>query len=135
MRSNGVKTRGKKGAVTARSQRPTVCPMAVAEVLLGVGIANAFVALYWIRITEELGKEGRVKMREMAMKHRVFLIAVLLLQSSTFAMDFAGGTGEPNDPYKIATAEQLPAIGSDPGFLDMHIERGGGRLQRSMTMP
>jgi hypothetical protein len=28
------------------------------------------------------------------------------------AAEFAGGTGEPNDPYQIATAEQLIAIGS-----------------------
>ena len=31
-----------------------------------------------------------------------------------------GGTGEPNDPYQIATAEQLIAIGSDPNLLDKH---------------
>jgi hypothetical protein len=34
--------------------------------------------------------------------------------------DFAGGTGEPNDPYQIATAEQLVSIGSDPNLLDKH---------------
>jgi hypothetical protein len=33
---------------------------------------------------------------------------------------FAGGTGQPNDPYQIATAEQLISIGSDPGLLDKH---------------
>ncbi len=33
---------------------------------------------------------------------------------------FAGGTGEPNDPYQIATAEQLVSIGSDPNRLDKH---------------
>ena len=33
---------------------------------------------------------------------------------------FAGGTGEPNDPYQIATAEQLISIGSDPNLLDKH---------------
>jgi hypothetical protein len=32
------------------------------------------------------------------------------------AIEFAGGTGEPNDPYQIATAEQLIAIGSDPNL-------------------
>jgi hypothetical protein len=36
------------------------------------------------------------------------------------AVEFAGGTGDPNDPYQIATAEQLVAIGSDPGLLDRH---------------
>jgi hypothetical protein len=38
----------------------------------------------------------------------------------TCAYDFAGGTGEPNDPYQIATAEQLVSIGSDPNLLDKH---------------
>jgi len=36
------------------------------------------------------------------------------------AVDFAGGTGEPNDPYQIATASQLVSIGSDPNLLDKH---------------
>ena len=34
--------------------------------------------------------------------------------------DFAGGTGEPNDPFRIATAEQLTSIGSDPNLLSKH---------------
>ena len=38
----------------------------------------------------------------------------------TLGVEFAGGTGEPNDPYQIATAEQLIAIGSDPNLLDKH---------------
>ncbi|HOV77792.1 MAG TPA: hypothetical protein PLS24_07170, partial [Sedimentisphaerales bacterium] len=36
------------------------------------------------------------------------------------AVKFAGGTGEPNDPYQIATAEQLIAIGSDPNLARSH---------------
>jgi hypothetical protein len=36
----------------------------------------------------------------------------------TSAATFAGGTGEPNDPYQIATAEQLLAIGSNTNLLD-----------------
>ena len=35
---------------------------------------------------------------------------------------FAGGTGEPNDPFQIATAEQLTSIGSDPNLLSKHFE-------------
>jgi hypothetical protein len=34
------------------------------------------------------------------------------------AVEFAGGTGEPNDPYQIATAAQLLGIGSDPNLLN-----------------
>ena len=33
---------------------------------------------------------------------------------------FDGGTGEPNDPYQIAKAEQLISIGSDPNLLSRH---------------
>jgi hypothetical protein len=33
---------------------------------------------------------------------------------------FAGGTGEPGDPYQIATAQQLIAVGQDPNLLDKH---------------
>jgi len=36
------------------------------------------------------------------------------------AVDFAGGTGEPDDPYQIATAEQLIALGQDPNLYDKH---------------
>jgi hypothetical protein len=31
-----------------------------------------------------------------------------------------GGSGTQDDPYQIATADELIAIGSDPGFLDKH---------------
>ena len=57
-------------------------------------------------------------MCETAKKQGIVLLVFLMLQSSAAAVDFAGGTGEPNDPYQIATAEQLLAIGSDRGFLD-----------------
>lgn len=51
----------------------------------------------------------------------VCLIAVLLcFCATTGAVEFAGGTGEPNNPYQIATAEQLIGIGSDPNLLDKH---------------
>jgi hypothetical protein len=36
------------------------------------------------------------------------------------AYGFAGGTGEPNDPYQIATADDLLSIGSDRELLDKH---------------
>ena len=37
-----------------------------------------------------------------------------------FGVEFAGGTGEPNDPYQIATAEQLIGFGADGDLLDKH---------------
>jgi len=42
-------------------------------------------------------------------------VALLLLAicTTTAAVDFAGGTGQWDDPYRIATAEQLLSIGSD----------------------
>ena len=50
----------------------------------------------------------------------IFLIAAMVSGEGVWAADFAGGTGEPNDPYQIATAEQLCSIGSDPNLLDKH---------------
>ena len=34
------------------------------------------------------------------------------------AAQFAGGTGSANDPYQIATADQLNCIGSNPNYVD-----------------
>ncbi|MEN6428055.1 MAG: GLUG motif-containing protein [Phycisphaerales bacterium] len=53
---------------------------------------------------------------------QVRAVSLLLLSSipSVRAYAFAGGTGEPNAPYQIATAEQLISIGSDPNLLDKH---------------
>lgn len=45
-------------------------------------------------------------------------VGLLVLGGSAQAQPFAGGTGEAGDPYEIATAEQLVAIGSDPNLLD-----------------
>ncbi len=51
----------------------------------------------------------------------VLLAALSLGYSVTgWAAEFAGGTGEPNDPFQIATAEQLIAIGSDPNLAKSH---------------
>jgi hypothetical protein len=36
------------------------------------------------------------------------------------AVEFAGGTGEPNDPYQIATAKQLLSIDKDKALLQKH---------------
>ncbi|MBP7052226.1 MAG: hypothetical protein KBE65_14535 [Phycisphaerae bacterium] len=54
------------------------------------------------------------------MRSAVCLFAFFLLANVLAAAQFAGGTGEPNDPYRIATAEQLCSIGSDPNLLDRH---------------
>ncbi len=43
-------------------------------------------------------------------------IAMIWSGAVAQAYEFAGGTGEPNDPYQIATAEQLLSIGSDPNL-------------------
>ncbi|MEN6576708.1 MAG: GLUG motif-containing protein [Phycisphaerales bacterium] len=50
----------------------------------------------------------------------VCMLCACLLTDALPAAEFAGGTGEPNDPYQIGTAEQLVSIGSDPNLLDKH---------------
>jgi len=59
-------------------------------------------------------------MSEISKKSVIILIICLILQSSTLSAEFAGGTGEPNDPYQIATAEQLISIGLDYALLHKH---------------
>ncbi len=50
-----------------------------------------------------------------------FLIAVVLsLCTIARPTEFAGGTGEPNDPYQIATAEQLDTLGKQPELWGEH---------------
>jgi hypothetical protein len=46
------------------------------------------------------------------------ILFVLLMSSLGQALEFAGGSGDPNDPYQIATADQLMAMGEDPNLLD-----------------
>jgi hypothetical protein len=55
----------------------------------------------------------------------MILLAVLAapgLCTPVRAVDFAAGTGEPNDPYQIATAEQLDGVGADPTSWDKHFQ-------------
>jgi The GLUG motif len=47
-------------------------------------------------------------------------MCVLGLCGTAAGADFAGGTGESNDPYQIATAEQLIAMGRDADLYDKH---------------
>jgi len=47
------------------------------------------------------------------------LIAVCLV-SLTAQAKYSGGTGEPNDPYQIATAEDLMLLGESPDDYDKH---------------
>ncbi len=54
---------------------------------------------------------------------RTFRYGVLLVASfvwSAAAAEFAGGTGDPADPYRIATVEQLVSIGDDADLLSKH---------------
>ncbi|MEN6337968.1 MAG: hypothetical protein ABFE01_27250, partial [Phycisphaerales bacterium] len=51
---------------------------------------------------------------------RATMIFILGASLPAWAHSFAGGTGEPNDPYQITTAEQLVSIGSDPNLLRKH---------------
>ncbi len=47
-------------------------------------------------------------------------VIALGLCPSGWAVEFAGGTGEPDNPHQIATAEQLIAIGSERSLLNRH---------------
>ena len=47
------------------------------------------------------------------------LVVVCLVSFPTYAK-YSGGTGEPNDPYQIATAEDLMLLGDSPEDYDKH---------------
>jgi len=67
------------------------------------------------RPCEWAGNRG-CDLRSANMKRRmirfVSLWAIVLSTSLNVQAQFAGGTGEPNDPYLIATAEQFLAVDS-----------------------
>jgi hypothetical protein len=48
------------------------------------------------------------------------LVLGLAVSAPAWGVEFAGGTGEPNNPYQIATAAQLIAIGSSPDLPRKH---------------
>jgi hypothetical protein len=55
------------------------------------------------------------------MKVQIFtLVCVLLIASGVTVGKYSGGTGEPNDPYRIATANDLNDIGNHPGDWGSH---------------
>jgi hypothetical protein len=53
--------------------------------------------------------------------HSILLMTIMILWAGTAAdAKYSGGTGEPNDPYKIATAEGLNDIGKYEEDWDKH---------------
>ncbi|MBN1362495.1 MAG: PASTA domain-containing protein [Sedimentisphaerales bacterium] len=48
------------------------------------------------------------------------LIGATIVCAAAQEVEFAGGTGEPNDPYQIATVEQLLSINSSDDLLEKH---------------
>ena len=49
------------------------------------------------------------------------VLVVWCLGSVGAGQDFAGGTGQADDPYQIATADQLMALAQDPNLYDKHV--------------
>jgi len=48
------------------------------------------------------------------------IACLILFHTCASAFDFAGGIGEPNDPYQIASGAQLLQINDDPNLADRH---------------
>jgi hypothetical protein len=55
------------------------------------------------------------------MKTLSAILAVLMIITPAYAQ-YASGTGEPNDPFLIYTAEQMNAIGAEPSDWDSHFK-------------
>ncbi len=51
-----------------------------------------------------------------------FVLPAVCLLARPAEAKYGGGTGEPNDPYLIYTAEQMSAIGADPNDWDKHFK-------------
>ena len=48
------------------------------------------------------------------------LLLVLILSATAICAQYSCGTGEPNDPYQIATAEDMILLGESPDDYDKH---------------
>lgn len=74
------------------------------------------------RCIDNIGSVAAKGVRMVTYAHHVYWYVVISLiwGGANEVYAFAGGRGEPNDPYRIATAEQLISIGSDPNLLDKH---------------
>ena len=59
-------------------------------------------------------------MSGISVKRVLTLLVALSVQAPGWSAEFDGGTGEAEDPYRIATAEQLVSIGSDATLMDKH---------------
>jgi len=59
-------------------------------------------------------------------RHHIYLVSVcfalVTINVPTRAAQFAGGSGTADDPYHIATAEQLDALGADPTCWDKYFK-------------
>jgi len=67
-------------------------------------------------------------------KHLIYLTfaAIAVLAGVVSAGDYSGGTGEPNNPYRIATAEDLNDIGNHPAFTGVF--DGDGHVTKNLTI-
>jgi len=54
------------------------------------------------------------------LKRGILLAVEVLLATSAWVGAYSGGTGEPNDPYLISTAEDMNGIGADSNDWDKH---------------
>ena len=52
--------------------------------------------------------------------HTIPILVLACLVSIPVQAQYSGGTGEPNDPYQIATAADLIALGEEPNDYDKH---------------
>ncbi len=72
---------------------------------------------------------------------KLLVITILLSFIPIKLWAYSGGTGEPNDPYQIATAEDLIALGNEPNDYDKHfiltadIDLSGYTFDRAVIAP
>jgi hypothetical protein len=52
----------------------------------------------------------------------IALLLYSILQSSALSVEFGGGTGEPNEPFLVSTADELNSIGQNPKLMNAHFK-------------
>ena len=90
--------------------------------------------------TQDSG-EGQQQSSSCGLWIKLGWLMILGLVWTTQVWAYSGGTGEPNDPYQIATAADLIELGNDPNNYDRHfvltadIDLNGYVFDRAVIAP
>jgi hypothetical protein len=73
-------------------------------------------------LLQRIGQSHAMRVSGSSWRHEWTLPLILFLFGVSAQAKYGGGTGEPNDPYRIFTAEQLNTIGTEPNDCSKHFQ-------------